>query len=248
MSMKCYFSSIMKTGLLKLIILAVTACVSLTIAAQADAAAEAVLKHTRYAATLQQQDLHGKMKKNGAETAVSLFLRGQDIQFFYGAGKSNKRFHMRLKENEFDLFDIVGGKTRKFNSKEIAQNINGTDLSFEDLSMRFLYWKNSQIMGEERISGQKCHIIRLINPGTTGDYKQVYAWVHKKYGSLMRVIGYNAAGQPLKQFQVTDLMKVNGEYTLKRMRVDRFNPKTNKSIGVTYLEFDKPKKAPNTGR
>jgi len=238
----------MKTGLFKSIALAGLACVSLTSVVKADAAAEQILKRTRYAATLQQQDLHGKMKKNGAETPVSLFLRGQDIQFYYGAGKANKRFHMRLKENEFDLFDIVGGKTRKFNSKQIAQKINGTDLSFEDLSMRFLYWKNSQVVGEDRISGQKCHIIRLINPGKTGDYAQVYAYVHKKYGSLMRVIGYNAAGKPLKQFQVTDLMKVGKEYTLKRMRVDSFNPATNKSIGVTYLEFDKPKKVPNAGR
>jgi len=233
----------MKTGLLKSLVCAGLACVSLTSVAKADAAAEAILKQTRYAATLQQQDLHGQMNKNRVKTPVSLFLRGQDIQFFYGAGKENKRFHMRLKENEFDLFDIVGGKTKKFNNQQIAQPINGTDLSFEDLSMRFLYWKNSEIVGEERISGQKCHKIRLINPGTSGDYKIVYVWVHQKYGSLMRVIGYNAAGKPLKQFQVTDLMKVGKEYTLKRMRVDKFNPTTNKSIGVTYLEFDKPKAA-----
>lgn len=241
--MKCYFSSIMKTGLLKSIVCAGLACVSLTSTVKADAAAEAILKHTRYAATLQQQDLQGQMNKNGVKTPIALFLRGEDIQFFYGEGKANKRFHMRLKEDEFDLFDIVGGKTKKFNSEQIAQKINGTDLSFEDLSMRFLYWKNSKIMGEDRISGQKCHIVRLINPGTTGDYKQVYVYVHQKYGSLMRVIGYNAAGNPLKQFQVTDLMKVGKEYTLKRMRVDRFNPATNKSVGVTYLEFDKPKPA-----
>ncbi len=246
--MKCYFSSIMKTGLLKSIVCAGLACVSLTSVAQADAAAENILKRTRYAATLQQQDLHGHMNKDGRKTPVTLFMRGENIQFAYGSGKASKRFHMRLELDEVDLFDIVGGKTKKFNSRQIAENINGTDLSFEDLSMRFLYWKNSQIMGEDRISGQKCHIIRLINPGTSGDYKQVYVYVHQKYGSLMRVIGYSASGQPLKQFQVTDLMKVGKEYTLKRMRVDRFNPKTNKSIGVTYLEFDKPKKAAKAGR
>ncbi len=245
--MKCYFSS-MKTGLLKSIAVTGLACLSIVGTAMADPAAEAILKRTRYAATLQQQDLHGDIKKNGVKTPVSLFLRNQDIQFHYTTPHGAQRFHMRLKEDKFDLFDIVGNKTKKFDANRIAQRINGTDLSFEDLSMRFLYWKNSSIVGEERVSGQKCHIIRLINPGKSGDYRIVYAWVHQKYGAMMKAIGYNAAGQPLKQFQVTNLMKVGKEYTLKRMRVDSFNPATNKSIGVTYLEFQKPKKVEQRGR
>jgi len=185
----------MKIGIIKSIALAGLACVSLTSAVRADAAAEAILKHTRYAATLQQQDLRGNMKKNGVKTPVSLFLRGKDIQFSYQ----------------------IGG---------ISQKINGTDLSFEDLSMRFLYWKKSKIEGEERISSQKCYRIRLENPGKTGDYSIVNVWVHKKFGSLMKVVGYDHRGMPLKQFQVTDLMKVGKEYTLKRMRVDSYDPKT----------------------
>jgi len=194
--------------------------VALCPVAVADEAAEKILQHTRFAATLQQQDLHGSMKKNGVKTPIALFLRGKDIQY----------------------------KHVPFNDTQIAEKINGTDLSFEDLSMRFLYWQKSSIVGEDKISRQKCHIIRLENPGTTGDYAIVQVWVHQKYGSLMRVIGYNAGGNPLKQFEVTDLMKVNGEYTLKRMRVDSMNPDTNKSVGFTYLEFDKPKKAPIQGR
>lgn len=216
--------------------------------AVADEAAEKILQHTRFAATLQQQDLHGSMKKNGVKTPIALFLRGKDIQFSYQLGDQNKRFHMRLDEKEHSLFNIVGNKHVSFNDTQIAEKINGTDLSFEDLSMRFLYWQKSSVVGEDKISRQKCHIIRLENPGTTGDYAIVQVWVHQKYGSLMRVIGYNAAGHPLKQFEVTDLMKVNGEYTLKRMRVDSMSPDTNKSVGFTYLEFDKPKKAPIQGR
>lgn len=251
MGMKCYFSS-MKTRLFQSLAKAGAATLAAVTlfsgVAQADAEAEAILKRTRYAATLQKQDLHGHMKKNGVKTPVTLYLREQNIQFLYLAGKAYKKFHMRLKEDQFDLFDIVGGKTRKFDNSKIAQKINGTDLSFEDLSMRFLYWKNSKVVGEDRIAGQKCYKIRLINPDKTGDYKIVNVWVHQKYGALMRVIGYNAAGHPLKRFQVTDMMKVGKEYTLKRMRVDSFNPKTNKSIGVTYLEFDKPKKVTPKGR
>lgn len=229
-------------GLLTLFSLAVLSPLVLSPLAKADEAAEKILARARFNATLQSHDLHGHMKKNGLKTPVSLFLRGKNIQFYYKEKGKEKRFHMRLNDDKFDLFDIVDGKTKRFDDKKLNQRINNTDMSFEDLSMRFLYWKNSTVVGKERVNGQKCDKIRLINPTKAGDYKIVYAWVHEKYGALMKVVGYNAKGQPLKQFQVTDLMRVGREYTLKRMRVDTYNPNTNKSIGVTYLEFQKPKK------
>lgn len=240
MRMKCYFSSM--TNKLFTSALVMTMTIMSSVSAFADAAAERVLRGARYAATLQNQDLHGIMKKDGLKTPVTLFLRKQNIQFHYQSNNVAKRFHMRLKDEQFDLFEIVGGKTLKFNNKKLAEKINGTDLSFEDLSMRFLYWKNSSITGEEKVGGQKCHVIRLINPGKEGAYSIVYVWIHKKYGALMRVVGYDAKGSPMKQFQVTDLMKVGPkEYTLKRMRVDSMFK--NKVAGTTYLEFEKPKKA-----
>lgn len=213
---------------------------------KADEAAERVLHGARYAATLQNQDLHGSMRKDGKKTPVSLFLRGENIQFQYKMGEVDKRFHMRLLKDAFDLLELVDGKTQKFDNKKLAEKINGTDLSYEDLSMRFLYWENSSIEGEEKISGEMCHMVRLINPDKSGDYHIVYVWVHKKYGSLMRVVGYDPKGNPLKQFQVTDVMKVGKEYTLKRMRVDSLQ--NNKVSGTTYLEFDKPSVPSSSGR
>lgn len=243
MGMKCYFSSMKNTLFTSALIVALSALN--TMSAYADAAAEQVLRGARYAATLQQQDLHGKMKKDGKITPITLFLRGQNIQFQYQVRGQDFRFHMRLKEDQFDLLEIIGTKTKKFSNAKLAERINGTDLSFEDLSMRFLYWQNSSIVGEEKINGQKCHKVRLINPDGAGDYRIVYVWIHQKYGALMRVVGYNADGHPLKQFQVTDLMKVGKEYTLERMRVDSM--KNNKVIGTTYLEFEKPAKV-NTNK
>jgi len=239
MGMKCYFSSMLNKFIMAVAIIGISALSTMSV--KADAAAEQVLRGARYAATLQNQDLHGQMKKDGRKTPVTLFLRGENIQFQYVVGNAYKVFHMQLKQNEFDLFDLVGTKRVKFNTKRLADRINGTDLSFEDLSMKFLYWQNSALVGEEKISGQMCHKVRLINPDQAGDYRIVYAWVHKKFGSLMRVVGYDATGNPLKQFQVTDIMKVGKEYTLKRMRVDSLQ--NNKVVGTTYLEFDKPKKA-----
>ena len=44
------------------------------------------------------------------------------------------------------------------------------------------------------------------------------------------------------------VMKVGDTYTLQRMRVDTVDPVGNRVVGMTYLEFEKPKRtAPRPG-
>ena len=213
----------------------------------ADAQADKILATTRYAATMQtQQDLHGHMSKNGKRTPLSLFLRNENIQFSYQVKGKDNRFHMRLKQDRYDLLEIKDGKTTRFSDAKLSQNINGTDVSYEDLSMRFLYWKDTELEGEEKVNRQLCYKLRLNNPSkTAGKYRIVDVWVHKKHGGMMKLIGYNAAGMPLKKFLVTALMRVGKgkEYTLRTMRVSTVDAKSNKTTGITYLNFEKAKKA-----
>jgi hypothetical protein len=57
------------------------------------------------------------------------------------------------------------------------------------------------------------------------------------------VVGYGPrpARRPLKQFEIIDVMKVNGVFTVETMKVSCFDEK-RRVIGDTYLEFDKPKR------
>lgn len=240
--MKCY-SKNMKNKFLTTLCACVAVLTPLSV--QADEAAERILASTRFAATMQvQQNLHGHMSKKGKRTPLSLFLRNEDIQFSYKVKKKDNRFHMRLKEDHFDLLEIVKGKTTRFNDKKLSQKINNTDVSFEDISMRFLYWKDSRVIGDSKVNGRRCTRLRLKNPSkTAGDYRMVDVWVDKKYGAMMKLVGYNSKGQPLKQFLVTDVMRLGKGYTLRKMRVDTINADSNKVVGQTYIEFKKAKKA-----
>ena len=241
--MKCYFSSM--TTRLKIPVLVsiiVSGLALLASKAQADAQADRILESVRLSATLQQNDLTGKLRKKGSRFPIGLFLRGENIQFQFLKNKKWQKFHMRLKKNQFDLFEIVNGKTLKFPNAKLSQPIMNTDLTYEDLAFRFLYWPNAKIEGEELIKTQKCHKIRLTNPGKSGSYGYVYIWVHQKYGALMQVAGYNRKGQLMKRFHVTNLMKVGNVQTLEKMNVETYKLGTKKVSGITYMEFDKPKK------
>jgi len=241
--MQCYFPRMKKSS--SFLLLVSTGIFTLLISStlQAEAVAEKIVNGVRLASTLQQNDLNGNLRKNGKRTPIGLFLRGKNIQFQYQKNKQWTVFHMRLNQNDFDLFEIIDGKNVALPAKKLGSPIINTDLTYEDLAFRFLYWPNPKIVGEDVIKLQKCHKIRMVNPGKGGRYDIVYIWVHKKYNALMQVAGYDKNGKLLKRFHVTELMKVANGQTLKKMNVETYNPATGKATGITYLEFKKPEPA-----
>lgn len=202
-----------------------------------------LIEKARISATLQQNDLHGNLSKNGNRTPIDLYLRGKDIQFAFEQNGATQRFHLRLGDGQYDLFDVgADSKTTRFPAGKLVQPIAGTDVTYEDLSFQFFYWPNPTFEGQEDVGGQPCYKLRLNKPkGSGGRYEVVYVWVHAKFGAFMRVRGFNKAGGLIKEFEVEDIMNVgNGVYTLKKMQVATVDPASGRRTGVTNLLFDKP--------
>jgi hypothetical protein len=107
--------------------------------------------------------------------------------------------------------------------------------------MRFLYWPNAKVVGEDTISFQKCWQVRVMNPDGRGPYRLVDLWVHKDSGAMMQMRAYDGQGRLLKEFKVRKAQKYNKAYILKQMRVESYDPATQKIIGRTYLEIEDPK-------
>ncbi len=222
--------------------------------AAAPAAAEppdaaAIIEGARMAATLVELDepLEGTLSSGGRNTPIALFLKGEDIQFQYSQNRRDwQAFHMRLGDGQFDLFRMVDGNQVRFPREELVNPIAGTDLTYEDLALRFFYWPNPRFEGEENVSGQACYKIRLDKPaGAPGRYEAVYVWVHKRYGAFMRIRGHDRDGALVKEFQVEDVMRVSRDvWTLRRMQVATHNPETGRRESITRVTFDSPRSAP----
>ncbi|TAE77766.1 MAG: outer membrane lipoprotein-sorting protein [Verrucomicrobia bacterium] len=208
-------------------------------AAQPDAAA--MIRGIRLSATLQQCDLSGVIRKDGQPPMpLQFFVREQNMQFRLGSGE---RFHVRLGDEKCELLSLDdAGKTAVFPDSRLRKSVGGSDLTYEDLTLRFLYWPGARLEGEEKIDGEDCYRIRLDNPGREGAFGVVYVWVHKKYGAFWRIKAHDRKGMPIKQFQVSKVMQLPGGkgYTIQTMRISRLDDQ-GRVESITYLEFDKPK-------
>lgn len=222
------------------------ACLSAPLARAQQPDPNAILERARISATLTELDegLGGKLSQGRKSVPITLFLKGQNIQFQFNEGGPWRVFHMRLAGNSYDLLEMIDGKTVAFPGSKIVEPIAGTDLTYEDLSFRFFYWPNPKFEGQENVNGQPCYKLRLDKPkGSSGRYETMYVWVHTKFGAFMQIKGYDKSGGLLKEFQVRDVMQVGKEvWTLKKMQVSSYNPSNNRRLSITDVTFDTPKK------
>ncbi len=219
-----------------------------TAAENAAPSAQQILNGARMSASLTnlEDGLSGSLRKSGAITPVKLYLKGQNIQFQFSVKEEPWRiFHLRMGDDTATLFEITGGKTLNFPPEKIVQPVAGTDVTYEDLALRFLYWPNPKLEGSEDVGGSPCYKLRVDKPrGTTGRYEVVYVWVHQKYGAFMRIRGHDKKGGLLKEFEVEDVMQVSDKvWTLKKMQVATCDPANGRRISITDVVFDEPKKS-----
>ncbi|MCW1883696.1 outer membrane lipoprotein-sorting protein [Luteolibacter flavescens] len=215
-------------------------------AQQPDAAA--MVRSIRLSATLQQMDLTGSVEKSGGpKLGLNLFIRDKNMQFQLG---DKERFHIRMGDERAELLNVIDdkGTTRAFPASKLSDSIAGTDVSYEDLTLRFLYWPNAKLEGEEKANSEQCYKIRLDNPGKDGAYGVVYVWVHKKHGAFWQIRAHDRKGTPMKEFQVNSVMKMpSGGYTIKEMRVNALDS-NSRVKAITYLRFNEPAAAGPKGR
>jgi hypothetical protein len=231
----------------KLTVIAISLLATLVTGAQ-QPDAKAILEGARMSATLTKLDegLNGNLRKANKKTDLTLFLKGKDIQFQFSENKQPARiFHMRIGDAALNLFEIIDGKTVNFPAKKLVEPIAGTDLTYEDLALRFFYWPNPKLEGQEDVGGQTCYKLRIDKPrGTAGRYEVVYVWVHTKFGAFMKIRGHDKTGGLLKEFQVEDVMQISKDvWTLRKMQVATHDPASGRRLSITDVTFDTPNKA-----
>ena len=216
-------------------------------AAQAQQDAQSILNAAKYVTTLNKVDMTGKLKKGRVEIPVKFYLRNKDIQMQYlpseKAGWSG--IHLQLNDNSCDLYDVKGQDMTKFPDDKVGQAISGTDLTYEDLSLRFLYWPNPELVGEGKVKLFDCYIIRVFNPNRSGNYSTCDLWIHKKAAALMQVKAYDWKGKHIKTFKVDSLMQFEGDYVMEKMKVESI--KNDRTASISYLIFDDPNEKDRRG-
>lgn len=189
------------------------------------------------------KDVQGSIRKGGLKVPFSLSARGETIVFQYKQGNAWQRFDVRIKEKNVDLIRVVNGKAQVMNGANYATPLAGTDVCYEDLSLRFLYWKGGKLVNDpanSRVKGRDCYIVEVANPTPrVGQFGWVRIWVDKENGTAWQIDGHGADGKLKKRFTITSVQKLDdGTWFFKQMKLEVKNPKDPSSnLSINYMDM-----------
>jgi hypothetical protein len=224
-----------------LLLCASVAFLALPVQAQEETDPHAILKTVRLAQSSQNNTLSGAIRTGNKSLPFRLVSSSGTIRYEFS--DPAQVIQLRLGEKEARLEEITGGKMEKVTPRRFDDRVRSTDISYEDLSMGFLYWPNAKIQGEQTMLLQKCWIIR-VEPGTRADsqYGKVDLWISKKNGALMQAEAFDPAGKLARKFKVISGQPIgDGLWMLKEMRIEAMEGGRSVDRAPTYLDIDKPK-------
>ncbi len=203
--------------------------------------AKAILKTVRLAQSAQDRTVTGKLRTGGKSIPFTLKMDGNTVRWDFT--DPPQALLLRLGEKDSRLEEIGKAGTAKITGARFDDKVRESDVSYEDLSMRFLYWPTAAVEGEQTMVLTKCWIVRVEPPAKNdSQYSKVKLWISKADGALMQAEAFNHSGKFARRFKVLSGQKTSdGLWMLKQMRIEAPGAGRSSDATPTYLEIDKPK-------
>lgn len=205
--------------------------------------AEEIIRIVQNSYALQNYKMTGELRDDTSGRSEPLTLTMQDkVMRFLFKNPPPEIVHLDMNTSPATLYQVRQGGSSVVPNSQHGSKVRGMEFNYEDLSLAFLYWPRPQLMGEDRVSGQKCWIVRVTNPSSQGPYYVVDLWVHQGSGGAAKMAAFDRTSKIVKKYQVTKVQKVEGATTLKELRIESINPANGEVIGRTYMKLDDPVK------
>lgn len=116
-------------------------------------------------------------------------------------------------------------------SPKPADSIEGTDISWLDATLDFVWWTNPVLVGSDRIKGRLCDILEVEPPAPLANCKKVRLWIDRSQFVVLQAEQLNPT--PIRRMWVRAVQKVDDCWVLKNMEVETIG-----SGHRTLLRFD----------
>jgi hypothetical protein len=199
--------------------------------------ANAILDQLRSAQAQINRTLTGRLRPENADP-IPFQLQLKGGEFDYKFTNPPETIKLQLTENGSVLKDEKASGHQILTGSRLSESVRGTDVSYEDLSLRFIYWKNAKYEGEQRVRTITCSIVLVQPSARNTEYGSVRLWIAKDRGALIKAEGYNWQGKAIKRFEVISGQQIEGKTIFKQIRIERLDPQNGKVISRSYLELD----------
>lgn len=120
----------------------------------------------------------------------------------------------------------------------LLSRVQGTDVTWLDLSFDFLWWPNASYEADregESVHGQKCRVILVKPEVEIKGLSAVRLWVDRKTGCLMQAEQVAVDGKPIRRLWGTRVKKMDGKWMVSVLEVETLGSRHRTKITVDGL-------------
>lgn len=205
-----------------------------------------ILRAARMNQSAQSALLEGRLRTADKSTPFQLTLDEGTVTYAFRDPPQD--IVLKLGDDAPELFERLGNKRVEVTSARFDKTVRDTGITYEDLSLSFLYWPRPTLLGSDSLRTRSAWKLEIQAPRKESQYGVARLWIDKESGALLRVEGYNKQGRLRRRFEVISAQKIDGLWLLKQMRVETFDPETRKVERRDYLEITGLTKAPDDVR
>jgi outer membrane lipoprotein-sorting protein len=193
--------------------------------------AQAILKTVRSAQTTQDLSVTGQVRTGAKKIPFKLTMKDGAVRWEFQ--DPPEILTLRLGEKNSTLSDAKG----PIASKRLDDPVRASGITYEDLALRFLYWPEAAVEGEQTILLQKCWQLLLRPGGMASSYARVRVWISQENGALLKAETFDRDDKLARTFRVVSGQKTaDGLWILKSMRIEPAGARSGTER--TYLEID----------
>lgn len=193
-----------------------------------------ILRLARLSPTQRPATLQAQIRTEEKTSPLRISLKDQVISYEFT--DPDQVILLRLRPDTTRLMERTMGQTRPVPSSRLHDQVRDTGVSYQDLSLVFLYWPRPTLQGEETVKTRPCWKIDLQAPADEPIYGVARVWIDKESGALLRIEGYDKKGLLLRRFEIVSAQKLDGLWMLRQMRIERFLPGDSSPKSRAYLE------------
>lgn len=110
-----------------------------------------------------------------------------------------------------------------------------TDMTWQDLTLSFLWWRKGKVVGDDVVKGRACHVVELVAPEGQPAGK-VKLWIDKQLPMMLRAEAYDAKGGKLRSLWIKSFKKIKGRWMVREMEIQQEPPVHRTHVLITGLD------------
>jgi hypothetical protein len=115
--------------------------------------------------------------------------------------------------------------------------IRGSDLSWADLSLAFLWWRGSKIVGSDKVKGYACTIVEVpAPPREAAHYRSARLWIAQRAPVLLKAEGLDADGEVVRRLWVENFRKQDDTWMVKDMEFQHYPVRHRTKLRIRDVE------------